>query len=147
MKNSYYLSKVIAYAQGFAMMKKAGEEYGWNLNIEEIASIFRAGCIIQADFLEVIMNIYKNNPKLDNLLLDSGMENILKSTIDDLRFFNIEAIKNAIPIPTITSAITYIDQLKSELLGANMIQAQRDFFGAHTFNRTDMEGVYHNEWE
>lgn len=129
------------------MMKKAGEEYGWNLNIEEIASIFRAGCIIQADFLEVIMNIYKNNPKLDNLLLDSGMENILKSTIDDLRFFNIEAIKNAIPIPTITSAITYIDQLKSELLGANMIQAQRDFFGAHTFNRTDMEGVYHNEWE
>lgn len=145
-QKAYYLAKVVAYAQGFSMMKEAGNMYGWNLDLENIASTFRAGCIIQADFLEVIMRIYKSQPELENLLLHDEMKDIVLENEKGLRAFNIHALVKSVPTPVISSALMYLDQLKAPLLGANLIQGQRDYFGAHTFRRIDQEGVFHHGW-
>ncbi len=145
-QKAYYLAKVAAYAQGFAMMKEAGKTYGWELDLENIASTFRAGCIIQADFLEVIMRVYKSQEDLANLLLHDEMKSIVLQNEKDLRIFNIYAIAKKVPTPVISSALMYLDQLKSPLLGANLIQGQRDYFGSHTFHRIDKEGVFHHGW-
>ncbi|MFI3260459.1 MAG: NADP-dependent phosphogluconate dehydrogenase [bacterium] len=147
LREAYYLSKVIAYTQGFSMMKQADSENNWNLNLENIASTFRAGCIIQAEFLELIVEVYKEDSSLTNLLLSSKIKDILIDNEPSLRNLVVLSITRRIPIPTINSALTYIDQLSSPLLGANLIQAQRDLFGAHTFSRKDTEGVFHHEWK
>ncbi|MFI3213191.1 MAG: hypothetical protein R3Y24_07595 [Eubacteriales bacterium] len=145
-RKAYYLAKVVAYGQGFAMMKEAGKVYGWELDLENIAATFRAGCIIQAEFLEVIMDIYKSTPDLENLLLHEDMKVLVSKYMNCLRLFNVQSIVNGVPTPTISSALMYLDQLQAPLLGANLIQGQRDYFGAHTFQRIDREGVFHHEW-
>ncbi len=146
-KSAYYLAKLVAYAQGFSQMANASEMYGWDLNLSKIAAIFRAGCIIQAELLELLMKTYQSNKKADNFLLHDDILKIVSENVDNLRNVVIKSIKTKIPTPSIAAALTYLDQLNSSLLGANLIAAQRDFFGAHTFSRIDEEGVIHYDWD
>lgn len=146
-KKAYYLAKIIAYAQGFALYEDASKRYHWNLDLEGIASIFRAGCIIQANLLEDIMMVYKNDKELTNLLLSSHFINIVNENIQSLRVVLSLGIFSGIPMPVLTNAISYLDQLRSQCVGANLIQGQRDYFGAHTFKRIDKDGNFHHDWE
>ncbi len=146
-KKAYYLAKIVAYAQGFAQMKEASKIYGWDLDLSEIASIFRAGCIIQAELLEVLREDLSTSSDLDNVLLNENMIKKVNEGIGALRKINLSALHSELATPVLSAAIVYLDQLKASALGANLIQAQRDFFGAHTFVRTDREGAVHHEWK
>ncbi len=146
-KSAYYLAKLVAYAQGFSQMADASKLYNWDLDLSKIASIFRAGCIIQAQLLELLMRIYAKNNNLENFLLDTEILDTVNGNINNLRNTVVNAIKTNTPTPTLNSALIYLDQLNANLLGANLISAQRDFFGAHTFKRIDEEGDFHYEWE
>lgn len=141
-----YASKICSYAQGFALMREAGEEYGWKLDFGKIAMIWRGGCIIRAQFLEKIKQAYDKDSHLKNLLLDDYFLKGAESRMKSWRLVVSEAVKNGIPIPGFTSALTYYDSYRSPVLWANMIQAQRDYFGAHTYERTDRPGIFHTEW-
>ncbi|MGY0835989.1 NADP-dependent phosphogluconate dehydrogenase [Aerococcus urinaeequi] len=146
-RKALYFSKIMSYAQGFYQYRTASEEYDWNLNYKEIAAIFRAGCIIRAGFLEKIMDAYENNADLENILLDEYFMDIAKDYQQATREVAAEAIKSGIPVPGFTSALSYYDSYRSETLPANIIQAQRDYFGAHTYERVDAEGSYHLLWD
>ena len=141
-----YFSKIMSYAQGFAQMSAASEEYNWQLPYGEIASIFRAGCIIRAKFLQKITDAYSKNPNLQNLMLDDYFLSIVSENHEAVRKVVSTAISIGIPVPTFASAITYYDSYRSEVLPANLIQGQRDFFGAHTYNRVDKPGTFHFHW-
>lgn len=145
-RQALYFSKIMSYAQGFAQMRIASEEYNWDLQYGEIAKIFRAGCIIRARFLQKITDAYDRESALKNLLLDEYFIDITKNYQDAVRDVVGIAVKAGVPIPTFSSAIAYYDSYRSENLPANLIQAQRDYFGAHTYERTDKEGVYHYDW-
>lgn len=145
-RKALYFSKIMSYAQGFAQMGLASKEYQWQLNYGEIAKIFRAGCIIRAQFLQKITDAYAKNPALPNLLLDDYFLNITKEYHQAVREVVSIAVMNGIPVPTFSAAITYFDAYRSETLPANLIQAQRDYFGAHTYKRVDKEGTFHYEW-
>ncbi|MGX7419692.1 NADP-dependent phosphogluconate dehydrogenase [Carnobacterium gallinarum] len=145
-RQALYFSKIMSYAQGFAQMRIASEEYSWNLQYGEIAKIFRAGCIIRARFLQKITDAYVREPELKNLLLDEYFIDITKNYQDAVRDVVGIAVKSGVPIPTFSSAIAYYDSYRSETLPANLIQAQRDYFGAHTYERTDKEGIFHYDW-
>lgn len=146
-RQAYFIGKLVAYGQGFSLMAQASDEYNWNLNLANIASIFRAGCIIQAKLLETLMKLYNSEPDLKNFLLSQSMLETISNHINSLRHLNLVSTLNEIPNPTLSSALIYIDQLKSVSVGANLIQAQRDYFGAHTFERIDQEGSLHHEWK
>jgi 6-phosphogluconate dehydrogenase len=145
-RRALYLSKIVSYAQGFAQLRAASEEYNWNLQYGEIAKIFRAGCIIRARFLQKITDAYAANKDLANLLLDPYFSDIAAKYQDALRDVVVAAVKAGIPVPAFSSAIAYFDAYRSERLPANLVQAQRDFFGAHTFERTDKGGSFHANW-
>ncbi len=145
-RQALYFSKIMSYAQGFAQMRTASEEYDWNLQYGEIAKIFRAGCIIRARFLQEITNAYDRNPELKNLVLDEYFMDITKNYQDSVRDIIGIAVKSGVPIPTFSSAIAYYDSYRSADLPANIIQAQRDYFGAHTYERKDKEGTFHFDW-
>lgn len=145
-RKALYFSKIMSYAQGFAQMRTASEEYDWNLKYGEIAKIFRAGCIIRARFLQKITNAYDKNPELKNLMLDDYFLDITKNYQEAVRDVVGIAVKSGVPIPTFSSAITYFDSYRSARLPANIIQAQRDYFGAHTYERTDKPGNFHFDW-
>ncbi|ACR31186.1 NADP-dependent phosphogluconate dehydrogenase [Burkholderia glumae] len=145
-RRALYLSKVISYAQGFAQLDTASKEYGWKLNLGEIARIFRAGCIIRARFLQKITDAYTANPELANLLLDPYFKEISANYQAALRDVVVAAVKAGVPVPAFSSAIAYFDSYRSARLPANLVQAQRDFFGAHTFERTDKPGSFHANW-
>ena len=145
-RRSLYVGKIAAYAQGFALYNSASIEYNWHLNFGEIAAIFRAGCIIQAEFLNKITEAYRNNPQLENLMLDTFFFDKIQTNLNDLRKVVSLAIQNGIAVPALANAVEYIDAMRSKQLGANLIQAQRDYFGAHTFQRIDKEGTFHHEW-
>lgn len=145
-RRALYFSKIASYAQGFAQMKAASDEYEWDLQYGEIAKIFRAGCIIRARFLQKITDAYNNDKNLNNLLLDPYFKDIAHNYQDALREVVAESVKAGIPVPTFTAAISYYDSYRSEVLSANLIQAQRDYFGAHTYERVDKAGTYHTEW-
>ncbi|KVN70002.1 6-phosphogluconate dehydrogenase [Burkholderia ubonensis] len=145
-RRALYLSKVISYAQGFAQLRTASEEYGWNLDLGTIAKIFRAGCIIRARFLQKITDAYAKDPALANLLLDPYFQDIAANYQVSLREVVIAAVKAGVPVPAFASAVAYFDSYRSERLPANLVQAQRDFFGAHTFERTDKPGSFHANW-
>ncbi|KVU12459.1 6-phosphogluconate dehydrogenase [Burkholderia ubonensis] len=145
-RRALYLSKVISYAQGFAQLRTASEEYGWNLDLGTIAKIFRAGCIIRARFLQKITDAYAKDPALANLLLDPYFQDIAANYQASLREVVIAAVKAGVPVPAFASAVAYFDSYRSERLPANLVQAQRDFFGAHTFERTDKPGSFHANW-
>ncbi|MGH4123725.1 MAG: NADP-dependent phosphogluconate dehydrogenase [Clostridium sp.] len=145
-RRALYTSKICAYAQGFALMKAAAVEYNWELEYGKIAKIFRGGCIIRAQFLNKISVAYENDANIKNLMLDSYFKDILNNYQKDLRLVVSTAINLGIPVPGFSSALTYYDSYRSAKLPANLLQAQRDYFGAHTFERTDKEGVFHHEW-
>ncbi|WP_322104542.1 NADP-dependent phosphogluconate dehydrogenase [Paraburkholderia sp. J41] len=145
-RRALYLSKVISYAQGFAQLHAASDEYKWDLQYGTIARIFRAGCIIRARFLQKITDAYAKEPKLDNLLLDPYFRDIAANYQAALRDVVSQAIAAGVPVPAFSSAIAYYDGYRSERVPANLVQAQRDFFGAHTFERIDKPGSFHAEW-
>lgn len=146
-RQALYLAKLIAYAQGFSLYKNASDLYGWNLDLAAIAKIFRAGCIIQADFLNEIAGVYESNPQLANLVEAPYFLSKIESYQVSLREVITYGIMAGVPIPVLSNSIAYLDGLSSKLVGANLIQAQRDFFGAHTFRRTDREGSFHHAWQ
>ena len=145
-RRALYFSKIMSYAQGFEQLRVASENYGWNLNYGDMAKIWREGCIIRAQFLQKITDAYEKNPELKNLMLDDYFKKIVEEYQNDVRDIAALAIKAGVACPGFSSAITYYDQYRSAHLPANIIQAQRDYFGAHTYERTDREGVYHYEW-
>ncbi len=145
-RKTLYFSKIISYAQGFAQYKVASSEYGWDLQLGEIAKIFRGGCIIRAAFLENIMDAYDRNPNLENLLLDAYFQSITAEYQEAAREVVSSAVKAGIPVPGLSSALAYYDSYRTEVLPANLLQAQRDYFGAHTYQRIDKEGTFHTEW-
>lgn len=145
-RKALFMSKICSYAQGFAQMKAASEEYNWDLKYGEIAMIFRGGCIIRAAFLQKIKEAYDREPELDNLLLDSYFKNIVESYQGALRQVISLAVAQGVPVPSFSSALAYYDSYRTAVLPANLIQAQRDYFGAHTYERTDKEGIFHTEW-
>lgn len=146
-RRSLYTAKIAAYTQGLALYKSASETYDWHLNLGEIASIFRAGCIIQARFLNNITEAYRKNPELDNLMEADFFADKVKANEQSLRKIVAKAILAGIPVPAFANAISYIDGLSTKVVGANLIQAQRDYFGAHTYKRTDREGSFHHQWQ
>ncbi|MBU3158450.1 NADP-dependent phosphogluconate dehydrogenase [Clostridium frigoris] len=145
-RRALYTSKICSYAQGFALMRAASKEYDWDLKYGKIAKIFRGGCIIRAQFLNKINEAYENDENLKNLMLDSYFNNIINSYQKDLRYVISTAVNLGVPVPSFSSALTYYDSYRSENLPANLLQAQRDYFGAHTFERLDKEGIFHHEW-
>ena len=144
-RKALYLAKVVSYAQGFALLREAAKQYKWELDFEAIAKIFRGGCIIRARFLNHIAEAYKKNPKLDNLLLDEYFLKIANDSLFSLREINATAILNGVPAPAFSSAVNYYDAYRSDSLSTNLVQAQRDYFGAHTYERLDREGSHHFE--
>ncbi|MEH7380404.1 NADP-dependent phosphogluconate dehydrogenase [Bacillus sp. JJ1533] len=145
-RKALYLSKIISYAQGFAQMRAASEEYNWDLKYGEIAMIFRGGCIIRAQFLQKIKEAYDRDGQLANLLLDPYFKEIAEGYQTSLRKVISVAVEKGIPVPCFSSAIAYYDSYRTETLPANLLQAQRDYFGAHTYQRVDKEGVFHTNW-
>ncbi|MBD2798933.1 NADP-dependent phosphogluconate dehydrogenase [Xenorhabdus sp. M] len=145
-RRALYLGKIVSYAQGFQQLKSASDEYSWNLNYGEIAKIFRAGCIIRAQFLQKLTDAYNENAAIANLLLAPYFKQIADEYQQALRDVVSYGVQNGIPTPTFSAAISYYDSYRAAVLPANLIQAQRDYFGAHTYKRTDKEGVFHTEW-
>lgn len=145
-RQSLYAAKIVAYAQGFSLYKSASETYDWHLDYGAIASIFRAGCIIQAEFLTKITEAYGKHPDLDNLLFDDFFLQKINANQDALRRIIGLAVSQGLPIPAFSAALQYIDAYSSPQVGANLIQGLRDYFGAHTFQRVDKEGTFHHQW-
>jgi 6-phosphogluconate dehydrogenase len=141
-----YASKICSYAQGMALMKAASDEYGYGLRVGEMARIWRAGCIIRAQFLDRIRAAYERNPGLANLLLDPEFQHAVESRQRAWRFVVQTAVGLGIPCLAMSASLAYFDAYRSARLPANLTQAQRDYFGAHTYRRTDKEGVFHTEW-
>ncbi|MDF0478822.1 NADP-dependent phosphogluconate dehydrogenase [Vagococcus sp. PNs007] len=145
-REALYFSKIMSYAQGFAQLRIASEEFGWDLEYGEIAKIFREGCIIRAKFLQKITDAYERQADLKNLLLDEYFNEITQKYQQSVRDVVAVAVQAGVPVPTFSSAISYYDSYRSENLPANIIQAQRDYFGAHTYERKDKEGIFHYDW-
>lgn len=147
-RQALYASKICSYAQGFALMKAAAQEYQWEMNYGNIAMIFRGGCIIRAQFLNKIKEAYDKDPSIPNLMLDSYFSQILKNYQDSWRKAVAAAIQIGIPVPAFSSALSYYDSYRREHLPANLLQAQRDYFGAHTYERVDRPRgeFYHTNW-
>ena len=144
--DALYASKICSYAQGFQLMRAAGQEYNWPLRFGEIAMIWRGGCIIRAHFLNRIKEAYDRNPQLANLLLDPYFNQIINRNQANWRKVVATAAELGIPIPAFASALSYYDGYRRERLPANLLQAQRDYFGAHTYERVDQPGIFHSEW-
>src|SRR5690625_3055817 len=145
-RKALYMSKICSYAQGFAQLRAASTEFNWDLQYGDIAMIFRGGCIIRAAFLQKIKDAYDRDKQLPNLLLDPYFKEIVENYQSDLRKVLSVAIENGIAVPGLSSALSYFDSYRSERLPANLLQAQRDYFGAHTYERVDKEGHFHTEW-
>ena len=148
LEQALYCSKICAYAQGFQLMAIAGKEHGWNLEFGEIAKIWRAGCIIRAVFLQFISKAYENNEDLTNLLMDPYFADQISEYQSDWRESIAQATLAGVPCPAMMSALSYYDSYRTAVLPANLLQGQRDYFGAHTYQRTDKPSgkKYHIEW-
>jgi 6-phosphogluconate dehydrogenase len=145
--DALYASKIVSYAQGMELLGAASSTYKWNLNFGDIATIWRGGCIIRAQFLNRITEAYARDPKLHNLLFDSYFTDIVKRTQENWRVAVSAAVDQGIPVPAFSVSLAYFDSYRSARLPANLLQAQRDFFGAHTYERVDKPGVFHTEWQ
>ena len=146
-RDALYASKISAYAQGMALLRQASEEYGYELKLGEIAALWRAGCIIRARFLNYITDAYARNPALTNLLLDREFRAAVTQRLPAWRKVIQLSVAHGIPTPAFSASLAYYDSYRNARLPANLIQAQRDFFGAHTYERTDRAGIFHSEWE
>jgi 6-phosphogluconate dehydrogenase len=145
-RDALYASKICSYAQGMALLKVASEEYGYNLDLGEMARIWRAGCIIRAELLDDITQAYRRDPALPNLLIDDFFKEAVESRQTAWRFVVQTAVGMGVPAPAMSASLAYFDAYRSARLPANLIQAQRDYFGAHTFERIDKEGTFHAQW-
>jgi 6-phosphogluconate dehydrogenase len=145
-RDALYASKVVAYAQGFDMIKAGSEEYGWSIDLGAMARIWRGGCIIRARFLDRIRQAYDADPDLPTLLVDGGFAATVAGAQDSWRRVVAGAASNGIPAPGFSSALAYYDALRSQRLPAALVQGLRDFFGAHTYRRVDRPGVFHTMW-
>ncbi|PWU07162.1 MAG: phosphogluconate dehydrogenase (NADP(+)-dependent, decarboxylating) [Verrucomicrobia bacterium] len=145
-RDALYASKIVSYAQGMDLLGAASKLYNWNLNFADIASIWRGGCIIRAQFLNRIAQAYQENPDLQNLMLAPFFREILTRSQLSWRLALSTAVRHGIPTPAFSASLAYYDSYRSENLPANLLQAQRDFFGAHTYERVDKSGTFHTEW-
>ena len=148
LRKALYASKIISYAQGYQLMRAAAKEYGWNLNYGGIALMWRGGCIIRSAFLGKIKEAFDKNPQLSNLLLDPFFKKAVTKAQDSWRNVVINAIKLGIPMPCVSSALAFFDGYRHDRLPANLLQAQRDYFGAHTYERVDKPRgeFFHTNW-
>jgi 6-phosphogluconate dehydrogenase len=148
LKDALFGAKIISYAQGYNLMMEAAKEYGWNLNYGGIALMWRGGCIIRSTFLGDIKKAFDVNPGLENLLLDPYFKEIVEKAQAGWRRVCAAALTNGIPVPALTSALCYFDGFRSERLPANLLQAQRDYFGAHAYERVDKPRgeFFHTNW-
>ena len=147
-RRALYCSKIISYAQGYMLLREAGKEQNWNLNMGAIALMWRGGCIIRSHFLGKIKEAYDKNPKLNNLLLDNFFSSLLNDYQDSWRRALIHAIEFGVPTPAFSTALSFFDGYRTERLPANLLQAQRDYFGAHTYERVDKPRgeFFHTNW-
>ena len=145
-RDALYASKIVSYAQGMELLGAASQQYKWNLNFGDIATIWRGGCIIRAKFLNRIVEAYKRDAGLHNLLLDSFFTDVIAKTQSNWRIAVSAGVNNAVPLPAFGASLSYFDSYRSARLPSNLLQAQRDFFGAHTYERIDKPGSFHTEW-
>ena len=145
-RNALYASKIVSYAQGMELLGAASHQYKWNLNFGDIATIWRGGCIIRAKFLNCIVDAYQRDPALHNLLLDNFFTDVIAKTQGNWRIAVATAVEQAVAVPAFAASLAYFDSYRSARLPSNLLQAQRDFFGAHTYERIDKPGVFHTEW-
>ena len=145
-RDALYASKIISYAQGFTLFAAASKQYVWNLNFGDIATIWRGGCIIRAKFLNRIKEAFDRSPQLENLMLDPFFGDILEKSQANWRIAISQAIQAGVAVPAFSASLSYFDSYRQERLPANLLQAQRDYFGAHTYERIDKPGTFHTEW-
>jgi 6-phosphogluconate dehydrogenase len=146
-EQALYASKIMSYAQGLSLLRMASQEYDWNIDISQIVPVWRAGCIIRASLLSDITNAYRRDPTLPNLLLEKVFTEAVLSRQAGWRKVVRTAVGLGIPMLATSASLAYFDAYRSETLPANLIQAQRDYFGAHTYRRIDREGAFHIDWE
>ena len=148
LEDALYASKIVSYAQGYNLMMEAAKEYGWNLNYGGVALMWRGGCIIRSAFLGDIKKAFDNNPDLHNLLLDPYFNEQVEKAQAGWRRVCSVALENGIPVPALTTALCYFDGFRTAKLPANLLQAQRDYFGAHTYERVDKPRgeFFHTNW-
>jgi 6-phosphogluconate dehydrogenase len=145
-KNALLAAKICAYAQGFSLLKAADREHQWQLPMGTVASVWRAGCIIRAHLLEDIRASFERSPQLDNLLMDKHFVGVMTRCHQDLREVVAMGALHGVSVPSFMSSLSYYDAYRSARLPANLLQAQRDYFGAHTYQRVDRPGKFHTRW-
>jgi 6-phosphogluconate dehydrogenase len=145
-RDALYASKIVSYTQGMELLRSGSAEYKWNLNLSDIATIWRGGCIIRAKFLNRIVEAYRRDAELHNLLLDRYFTRAIKKAQPKWRVVLATAVKHGVATPAFSASLAYFDSYRSARLPANLLQAQRDFFGAHTYERIDKAGVFHSDW-
>ena len=147
LEQAFYFSMITTYAQGMHLLASASVQYGYDLNVADITRIWRGGCIIRSAFLDTMLSAYQTDPALEHLLLAPAVQDILGETLPGIRTVVTTAITAGIAVPTYAASVSYFDALRSANMPANLIQAQRDYFGAHTFERVGQEGVFHSAWQ
>jgi 6-phosphogluconate dehydrogenase len=147
LRNAFYAAMLLTFAQGMALLRRASAEYDYQLVLADVAHIWRGGCIIRAALLEDIRCAYDKNPDLSNLLLTPSIAQAVMARQEDLREIGQYAMNLGLPIPAFSASLAYFDAYRSGWLPANLIQAQRDYFGSHTYERIDEKGVFHTEWQ
>jgi 6-phosphogluconate dehydrogenase len=147
LERGLFAAVILTYAQGMSLLRQASHKYGYRLNLESVARIWRGGCIIRARLLEDIRSAFQSQPDLENLLLSSALGKEVMDRQDDLRKVVCTGADLGVPVPGFMSALAYYDAYRSVQLPANLIMAQRDYFGAHRYERIDAEGTFHTEWE
>jgi len=147
LENAIFFAMITTYSQGMVLLKKASEEYKYNLKLSDIATIWRGGCIIRSGLLEDIRAAYDDLPDLPNLLVDPKFSRYLAENQNDIREVISAAVKMGIPIPGLSAALAYYDEYRSKKMPTNLVQAQRDFFGSHTYERVDEPGIFHTQWD
>ncbi|MEV6578962.1 NADP-dependent phosphogluconate dehydrogenase [Streptomyces sp. NPDC051582] len=145
-EQALYASKIVSYTQGFHQIQAGSQEYGWGVDPGAVSSLWRGGCIIRAAFLDRIRTAYDAQPDLPSLLADPGFAQEIGEAQDDWRAVLVAAVSHGIPVPAFSASLAYYDALRAERLPAALTQGQRDFFGAHTYRRTDREGTFHTLW-
>ncbi|MFE2478203.1 NADP-dependent phosphogluconate dehydrogenase [Streptomyces sp. NPDC059389] len=145
-EQALYASKIVSYTQGFHQIQAGSEEYGWGVDLGAVSSLWRGGCIIRAAFLDRIRTAYDAQPDLPSLLADPGFAQEIGEAQEDWRAVLVAAVSHGIPVPAFAASLAYYDALRAERLPAALTQGQRDFFGAHTYRRTDREGSFHTLW-
>ncbi len=147
LEQAFYFCVVTTYAQGMHLLFKASQTYNYNLQLDQVAKIWRGGCIIRSVFLEDIYKAYQKEPKLEHLLADEAIQFVVKESLPSIRQIVAGAVTNGIAIPAYATSLSYFDTVRSGHMPSNLIQAQRDFFGAHTYELVGREGAFHTDWE